>query len=762
MDSRLERRCTIALQAYGRATGHVAERAGDKPVEGADASDITALLARAGALAMQNDGRQQTDGLPALQSIMGHLHQGAQDCYYGPQLLDTVEQVLMPGEQPKDLIATYRKLWQQMRHEIHGLDRLAATEAREAGYLGLMQRFTWAMPAPGVHDTDVSMYDFVRVQAALAVCLDEQPQVGDAVALLVGGDLSGVQDWLYTIGSEGAARSLRGRSVYLQLLSEIVAQWLLDSLALPSCNLLYAGGGNFYVLAPVSAEAELGRLQIELTQRLLKMHGGALYVALGSTQLTEELLKQRVGHAWEQAHQAMSRRKQQRFAELDDDLAMSAVIGSALPGTGKLTDSCRVCRRTISDGEKTHSVDDADGGRVCQLCTSFETLGNQLPHAEFLVLSRLARSETNQQVLDWRAGLRQFGYDVQFAAHAQSERGAWKPVESDLVRIFFWKQEQPELTSFPGMPELATTVWLFRPLAQATPLHYTNRGEQIATFEELKSEGVDRWAVLRMDVDRLGALFRDGIPDASLSRVVGVSGMLRLFFEGYVPRLADALNSQEHPSVYLMYAGGDDLFVVGGWSHLPGLAWQIREALRKFAAGNKKLTISAGISLALSERYPIYQAAQDAGEAEEMAKREGRNRIAFLGQAVEWEGQSQANFQAVHRRVQEIADWLTKHNLNRSFLMRLREIDVEMRAWQKHERVAAQARYKHSNKKLYLGPWQWHLVYSLQRATERVKDDDVKSSVTRFIGNIVPQEIEVLGLESRWAELLTRKKDGDK
>lgn len=41
MDSRLERRCTIALQAYGRATGHVAERAGDKPVEGADASDIT-------------------------------------------------------------------------------------------------------------------------------------------------------------------------------------------------------------------------------------------------------------------------------------------------------------------------------------------------------------------------------------------------------------------------------------------------------------------------------------------------------------------------------------------------------------------------------------------------------------------------------------------------------------------------------------------------------------------------------------------------
>lgn len=46
MDNRLDRRCTIALHAYGRAIGLVAERAGDKTAEGADVSDITALLAR--------------------------------------------------------------------------------------------------------------------------------------------------------------------------------------------------------------------------------------------------------------------------------------------------------------------------------------------------------------------------------------------------------------------------------------------------------------------------------------------------------------------------------------------------------------------------------------------------------------------------------------------------------------------------------------------------------------------------------------------
>jgi CRISPR-associated protein Csm1 len=266
-----------------------------------------------------------------------------------------------------------------------------------------------------------------------------------------------------------------------------------------------------------------------------------------------------------------------------------------------------------------------------------------------------------------------------------------------------------------------------------------------------------------MDVDKLGAIFQQGVKPASLSRVVGLSGMLRLFFEGYVPKIANEFNANGQRRIYLMYAGGDDLFVVGGWSHLPELAWQIRKALREFAAGNDKVTISAGISLALSKRYPIYQAAQDAGEAEEMAKREGRNRIAFLGQAVEWENKSPADFLSIHRRVQQIAEWLNQYNLNRSFLMRLRAIDAEMRVWQKQESVVAQARYIHdSNKRLYLGPWLWHMVYGLRRATERIQDGEAKSSVNHFIENIVPQEIEVLGLESRWAEFLTRKKNGDK
>lgn len=754
MNGRLIERCELALEVYMQALAVAAHRGG---AEYKLSGSIDAELIRlAGSLAMPGTAASASHVVPVLQSLAGHLHDASRHGYYMPRVLDATRQntIIPMPERPNDLATRYQEMWQTMQRDLASLPDSAPAYVREAGYLGLLQRYTWAMAAPGSSDTDVSLFDFTRVQAALAVCLAEKPGESASVALLIGGDVSGVQDWLYTIGSEGAAKSLRGRSVYLQLLSEIIAQWLLDSLELPSCNLLYAGGGNFYILAPLSAAAQLDGLQVEMTRRLLKMHDGALYVALGHTTLTRADLEQEdVGAAWSRVNTAMNSRKRRRFAELTDDGEMAQAIGSVLPGTGRLDDSCRVCRRPIRHGEKTSKNE--DGERVCQLCGSFEELGNLLPRVGFLVVSRLP-VEAPVSVLDWNAGLRQFGYDVQFVRHAEESLHEWKSQLSTLVRVYFWQQERPDITDFPGTLNPATTVWLYRPLAQATPM----RSGRVATFDQLETEGIQRWGVLRMDVDKLGAIFQQGVKPASLSRVVGLSGMLRLFFEGYVPKVADEFNAQG-PCIYLMYAGGDDLFVVGGWSHLPELAWKIREALREFAAGNDKITISGGISLALSERYPIYQAAQDAGEAEEMAKRQGRNRIDFLGQAVAWESSEQTDFRLVHHRVQQIVDWLTAQNLNRSFLMRLREIDAEMRVWQKRESVAA--RYTHdSSKRLYLGPWLWHMVYSLRRATERIKDGDAKSSISHFAENIVPQEIEVLGLESRWAELLTRKRDGDK
>jgi hypothetical protein len=253
-----------------------------------------------------------------------------------------------------------------------------------------------------------------------------------------------------------------------------------------------------------------------------------------------------------------------------------------------------------------------------------------------------------------------------------------------------------------------------------------------------------------------------------------------------------------------MYAGGDDLFVVAGWSHLPELAAKVRAALVDFAVGNPHVTISGGISLALDENYPLYQAARAAGRAEEMAKDAGRNRLVFLGQAVPWESGDRCNYAQVRERVRQLKQWLDgkggEGRLNRSFLMRLRAIDAEWRSWRQEERrreleqereqkrqaeLAKQQasgrageqsagpgrrkypapryvhRDSHTGTLLYLGPWQWHLVYSLAREAERTRAEGMKGAIRQLVDDIVAGEIEVLGLEARWTELLTRGRENE-
>lgn len=67
--------------------------------------------------------------------------------------------------------------------------------------------------------------------------------------LLIGGDISGVQKFIYTITSKGALRSLKGRSFYLELFVEHVISELIEKLGLTRCNLLFSGGGHFYILS---------------------------------------------------------------------------------------------------------------------------------------------------------------------------------------------------------------------------------------------------------------------------------------------------------------------------------------------------------------------------------------------------------------------------------------------------------------------------------------------------------------------------------
>ena len=716
----------------------------------------------------------------ALRSIFDRLRENTGQAHYFPSKALDLDAATLYPKPLAELANSFQPLQQAFAQAIQTLQHQPNEQAKLETLLDHLQRYAWCAPAPQYgDDSDVSLYDHARITAALTVCLAAGPASEAGVAALIGGDLSGVQDWLYTLGSSKAAKALRGRSFYLQMLTEVIAYKLLDELGLPLTNLIYAGGGNFYILAPIPSVPEFERLSKEISQTLIDVHEGELFLAMGHTLIQEpEFSAGKIGAAWNRVNQALGRQKRQRFAGLGE-AKMAELIGVALNQGGKPDKVCSICQRENPLGKPWPADPDNPAQTRCDLCSGLEALGNLLPKATHIIINRLSGSEPAPRMGgDWQAALRALGYQVE-------------PVEADTAQgnlpkgVIFGRlgriQPQPNPQQ-DGQVSFAyhsiPYVFFYRPLVNIVPF---NKGE-IATFDELTraANGLDQWGVLRMDVDDLGALFRDGFgARATLSRTTQLSFALRLFFEGRLNEIGKRFNlatysEQDHDRpgakkgkdrVYAMYSGGDDLFIVGSWDALPHLAHEVRQEFSQFVAGNSGIGLSGGISLA-SERFPLYQAARQAGSAEARAKvfkrkQSGREKdaLSFLGQVLGWE-----EFDAIWGRVSELHTWSATRRINRSVIQTLRSIDSEYRTGLKH---LHKMRHSHSHGapagRFYYGPWIWHLIYQLSRVAERAKHaghDDISVWIKTLRDELVKPEgpITTLGLTARWAEYLTREK----
>jgi CRISPR-associated protein Csm1 len=101
-------------------------------------------------------------------------------------------------------------------------------------------------------DADIALNDFARSTAGVAAALAQARLAGldlESTQLrLIAGDLSGIQKFIYTISSDGALKSLRARSFFLELVTIEIVHRLIESLQLTQANIIYAGGGNIYIL----------------------------------------------------------------------------------------------------------------------------------------------------------------------------------------------------------------------------------------------------------------------------------------------------------------------------------------------------------------------------------------------------------------------------------------------------------------------------------------------------------------------------------
>jgi CRISPR-associated protein Csm1 len=664
--------------------------------------------------------------------------------YWPPGELD-LQKIPKPQKDVKPDQATLKSLWHGFEKEVtQVLTQSLDADARFEVFTHLLHKWAWAVPC-SYGEPGVSLYEEFRALSAL-VHASHCTTTPAGKFLLVGGDIPGIQDFVYTITSKGAAKGLRGRSFFIQLLGDAVVRRLLADLGLPETNVVYAAGGNFMLLAPIGAETQIEKVSRDINEKLLDAFEGDLALCLAC----QELDADRVGteafatDASQTLKNKIGRQKRRRFADIaEKDWAV--VFGPQ--GQGGV-DFCAVCQHEWRKGEKGKNLE--NGSWVCPRCVGFEELAQAIARDPLFMSVGQQRSSKNGA--DWQELLWEL-------------TGQWYNFDQDL-----------KISASPGirtyyinrLARLSEYVQGYRLIANTTP---RGQYDQVRTFEDLADEakGLKKVGVLRMDVDDLGRTLTRWLPARTMASTSTLSHALDRFFTGWLDAICrevvtdpqmQGIEKGRSDLLYVIYAGGDDLFGVGAWDLMPLLAARIRQWFTAYVGENPCLHISAGITLE-DRKFPLYQAAKRAGDAldhgaKEMPKRVvnnqkvEKNAFCLLSKSVGWE-----DYPFVRELTGQLVELTAEQGVPRSLLTAMRAIHD--RFYQDVERAKKQGL---KDDKMYYGPWMWRKVYQLSRIRQRYdkkETQEIADAIEKLETEVLTKEqMPYVGLATRWAEYLTR------
>lgn len=535
-----------------------------------------------------------------------------------------------------EMIAAYSRMWPQFQSAYAAMAREAAGNiaAFHEGLAALCETYMWAIPSSTIDDPDVGLYDHARATAAVAACLYRHHEftgdLADETAVrdrergkfrFCIGDLSGIQRTLFRLRSEqvkGLARLLRGRSLRFQLIAEIAVRRLLDAFELPPYAALQTAGGRFLLILPFTEErrqsALLDRLRAEIDGWMRGEYVGemALNLALSKPFAAADLLDAgRAKALFEKIGLAAEQAKMRALSMVWDEPVVRLSFDPEL-GESAICPSCGV-RPVVPPPDRMEDV------ARCRACTAEARLGRKWPKAVAVEIGGAARAADD----------RLFGLPVRLIE------------EGDKAALCGWRlrgaaeasRSRPVGERFGGAYVARFPTDDLQKYCQGLDEGDEVEAGQIKTFaamaldaqEEVGERRVGRamLALVKADVDRLGQVFSQGLGEPySLARTAALSRLVDAFFTGFLPDLL----GRSFPDLYTVYAGGDDLLVIGPWHQAMRFALKLRQRFDKFSGHNPNLTLSAGIAL-FDPKTPVSRAAAEAEKRLEKAKDDGRDCI---------------------------------------------------------------------------------------------------------------------------------------
>lgn len=586
--------------------------------------DLSYLTYYADNIAAFTDRREAEEGeggfdkTVPLDSVFNILNGNHEKKHYAMQVLDPHAGINYPTDQPVSMDEHfYKTVIQNITECLRGIE---LDEKYLNSLLSVLEANLSYIPSSTSKKelTDISLYDHIKMTAAIAACTEQyleekqernykkllfenaKQSYEEKMFLLYSMDISGIQNFIYTVGESGVLKGLRARSFYLEIMMEHVVDELLEKLALSRANLIYTGGGHCYMLLPNTEHVknEIADYEKELNAWMMRQFDTALYVASGYAPVSANELRDEPEGSYSGLYLKISKmiagKKSHRY---DADMIRSL---NKKRHSGER--ECKVCRRMAE------LTDDK-----CGMCNALEKMSGNILHDPYFTV--VIGKEKNALPLPGEKYL-----------VADTKESLLKRMQQDGYVRSYTKND------FYTGNQVATKLWVG---------DYATED----TFEGFaqKAEGIERIGVLRADVDNLGTTFVYGFqrPDGShkyvtLSRTATLSRQLSLFFKCYINSLlredeAGIFAGKGKRNAAIVYSGGDDVFLVGAWNEVIAAFQELKNALARFAQGT--LTISGGIGV-YPEKYPLNVMAKEVERLEDASKQnDGKNAITVLDES---------------------------------------------------------------------------------------------------------------------------------
>lgn len=421
----------------------------------------------------------------------------------------------------------------------------------------------------------ISLWDCWRMLTAISAA--SGGETGQKSMLLCALDFSGIQSYIYTISSSKDTEKstldiLRSRSTALGILMEEIVQEFMDSVGLDDVNIIYSGGGDAYVLLPNREDVaqSIASAVAHVNQWLIQQTGIALYLAYGTVACAPTDFSDPVAYRglFRELTEHIAHSKLNRYTP-EQLLQLNAKHGEY--------HECRICHRPATEGT-----------RFCSTCAELIEFSSRLTGNRCRVSVKSEKPET----------------------------GAYLTIPSISGGNRYVVPDEQGVRSYGGL--FAFGPKTLKGLANA-------------------ATGIERIGVLRADVDNLGQTFISGFASLAQSGQVNLLLMTSILSREltlYFSERLDKIFSKNTGKTYIqlpgafsrpdqkrlvtaIYAGGDDVFLIGTWNELLCAACDLAIDFREYTG--KKLSLSAGIGMYRAE-YPVFGFANETGEMESAAK----------------------------------------------------------------------------------------------------------------------------------------------